>query len=135
MRRIQSRYPLYAKKTKDKGWGVFCKVRIPKGRVFEVAPIIYLPRKYCTRMNNTPIDSYRFEFWGDATAIVLGFGSLYNHSHSAPNSEYNVNRKSQTYSFYAIKDIPPNTEILHDYNWDDAEYLKKKMPVSKPKKK
>jgi SET domain-containing protein len=127
MKKIQSIYPLYAKRTKDKGWGVFCRKRIPKGRVFEVAPIIYLPRKYCARMNNTPIDSYRFEFWGDATAIVLGFGSLYNHSEKGANSEYNVNRKTQTYSFYAIKDIPANTEIFHDYNWDESEYKKKKM--------
>lgn len=124
---VGPKFPLYVKRTKGKGWGVFCRKKIPKGRVFEVCPFIYLPRKYLNRFTNTPIDSYRFEYWGDSTAIVLGYGSLYNHAEKNANSEYNINKKSQTYSFYAIKDIPANTEIFHDYNWDKADYVSRKM--------
>jgi SET domain-containing protein len=127
MRRIEHKYPLYLKKTKGKGWGVFCKRKIPRGKVFEVAPIIYMPRRFCRRMSHTPVDSYRFEFWGDTTAIVLGYASVYNHSQKGANCEYNINRRSKTYSFYATKDIPAHTEILHDYNWDESEYKRRGM--------
>lgn len=121
------KYPLYLKKMGKRGWGVFCRKRIPKGKVFEVAPVIYLPRKYLNRFSNTPVDSYRFEYWGNTTAIVLGYGSLYNHAKDA-NCEYRINRRSKTFSFYATKDIPANTEILHDYNWDEEDYAKRRMP-------
>lgn len=133
MKPISALFPLYVKKSKEKGWGVYCRKRIPKGRTFDVAPIIYIPRKFLKRMNNTPIDSYRFEYRGDTTAIVLSYGSLYNHAdEDVANCEYRINKKSKTYSFYAVKDIPANTEITHNYNWDDSDYEFRKMPV-KPK--
>lgn len=133
MKPISTLFPLYVKKTKEKGWAVFCRKRIPKGRTFDVAPIIYIPRKFLKRMNNTPIDSYRFEYRGDTTAIVLSYGSLYNHAdEETANCEYRINKKSKTYSFYAVKDIPANTEITHNYNWDETDYEFRKMPV-KPK--
>jgi SET domain-containing protein len=87
-----------------------------------------MPRKYFKRTNNTPLESYRFAYWGDSTAIVLGYGSLYNHGKEGmANCEYRINKRSKTYSFYAIKDIPAHTEILHDYNWDESEYKRKNM--------
>lgn len=131
MKVIKPKYPLYLKKTKERGWGVYCSKPIKKGRVFETAPIIFLPAKVWKRTSDTPIESYRFSFWGDSCAIVLGFGSLYNHSKEGENCSYNLNRKSRTYSFYATKDIPANTEIFHDYNWDDSEYTKRGMKSPK----
>lgn len=131
MKVIKPKYPLYLKKTKERGWGVYCSKFIPKGRVFETAPIIFLPAKVWKRTSDTPIESYRFSFWGDSCAIVLGFGSLYNHSKEGENASYNLNRKSRTYSFYATKDIPANTEIFHDYNWDESEYTKRGMKSPK----
>jgi len=92
-----------------------------------VAPIIYLPKKFFNRNSNTPVESYRFEFRGWSTAIVLGYGSLYNHSKAGANSTYRINIKSKTFSFYATKDIPAHTEIFHDYNWDDEDYDKRDM--------
>ncbi|MCO5143493.1 MAG: SET domain-containing protein-lysine N-methyltransferase [Oligoflexia bacterium] len=122
MKRIKTHYPLYLKKTKEKGWGVYCSKRITKGKVFETCPIIYLPRKLIHKFSGTPVDSYRFEYYGNTTALVLGYGSLYNHSKKQANCDYRINRKSKTFSFYATKDIPADTEILHDYNWDKDDY-------------
>jgi uncharacterized protein len=130
---IKPKYPLYLRHSKERGWGVFCEKKIPKGRVFETAPIIYLPAKSFKRTSDTPIESYRFSFWGDSCAIVLGFGSLYNHSEEGANSVHDVNRKSRTYSFRALKDIPAHTEIFHDYNWDPSEYKKRGMKSEKQK--
>lgn len=133
MKVIKPKYPLYLKHSKDRGWGVFCAKKIKKGRIFERAPIIFLPAKSFKRTSDTPIESYRFSFWGDACAIVLGFGSLYNHSEEGANSVHDLDRKSRTYYFRATKDIPANTEIFHDYNWDQSEYKKRGMKSEKQK--
>ncbi len=124
MRIIKNKYHLYLKKMRNRGWAVFCDRKIPKGRVFVTDPIILLHRKLLHRLSNTPIDSYRFTFWGDSTAIVLGYGSLINHSKKA-NCAWRVNRKSKTYSFYATEEIPANTEICHDYGWTKEDYKKR----------
>jgi len=130
---IKAKYPLYLKHSKERGWGVFCETKIPKGRIFERAPIIYLPAKTFKRTSDTPIESYRFSFWGDSCAIVLGFGSLYNHSEEGANSVHDCDRKSRTYTFRALKDIPAHSEIFHDYNWDSSEYKKRGMKSEKQK--
>lgn len=135
MKVIKPKYPLYLKHSKERGWGVFCAKKIPKGRIFERAPIIYLPAKVFKRTSDTPIESYRFSFWGDSCAIVLGFGSLYNHSEEGANSVHDANRKTRTYTFRATKDIPAHTEIFHDYNWDQSEYTKRGMKSEKQKEK
>ncbi len=124
MRLIKNKYHLYLKKSKNRGWGVFCKQKILKGRVIETSPIILIPKKHLHKFSNTAIDSYRFTYWGDTTAIVLGYSSLYNHSKNA-NCAWRVNRKSQTFTFYATENIPANTEILHDYGWDKHDYKKR----------
>ncbi|RZA09758.1 MAG: SET domain-containing protein-lysine N-methyltransferase [Proteobacteria bacterium] len=124
---IKPKNPLYLKHSKERGWGVFCEKPIAKGRVIETAPIIFLPASTFKRTSDTPIESYRFSFWGDACALVLGFGSLYNHSIDGANSVHELNRKSRTYTFKATKDIPAHTEIFHDYNWDKSEYTKRGM--------
>ena len=131
MKLIKPKYPLYLKKSKERGWGVFCAKPIKKGTIFERAPIIFLPAKVWNRTSDTPIESYRFSFWGDACAIVLGYGSLYNHSHDDANCTYDVDRPSRTFAFSATQDIPAHTEILHDYNWDESEYTKRGMKSEK----
>lgn len=133
MKVIKPKFPLYLKHSKDRGWGVFCAKKIKRGQIFERAPIIYLPAKSFKRTSGTPIESYRFSFWGDACAIVLGFGSLYNHSEEGANSVHDCNRKTRTYTFKATKDIPAHTEIFHDYNWDSSEYTKRGMKSEKMK--
>lgn len=122
MKLIKPRYPLYLKKLKGRGWGVFCSKPIPKSRVFETCPIIVLEGKHTNRLTPTSINEYHFEFRGKSTAVVLGYGSLYNHSKKSANCDYRINHFSRTYSFYATKDIPAHTEICHDYNWDEENY-------------
>jgi SET domain-containing protein len=121
MKVIKPRYPLYLKKVKDRGWAVFCSEPIPKGRVFETSPIIMLEGKHSNRLTPTSINEYQFEFRGKSTALVLGYGSLYNHSKKA-NCDYRINKRSRTYSFYSTKPIPANTEITHNYHWDQENY-------------
>lgn len=134
MARIVPKFPLYLKETKGRGWGVYCSRPIPKGRIFEVAPIIYLPRKFWKRIGDTPLESYRFTFWGRTSAIVLGYGSIYNHSRDGANCEWDLNPRRRVYFFRATKYIPAHTEICHDYRWAEEHYAVRGMP-SRPLKK
>lgn len=120
---IKPKYPLYLKKSPKRGWGVYCSKPIKKGRIFEVCPIIYLEGKFLNRLTPTPINEYRFEYRGDACALVLGYGMLYNHAGPGKaNSDYDIDYKNRVYKFRALRDIPAHTELCHDYNWDEDNY-------------
>ena len=48
-------------------------------------------------------------------ALVLGYGSIYNHSFS-PNADWKQNFKTQSMVFRALKSIKKGDEILVNYN-------------------
>jgi SET domain-containing protein len=101
--------------TRNKGRGVFARRRIRKGTVIERAPVILLPTKEVfSNAPRTTLADYVFT-WGKKTvAVVLGYGSLYNHSYR-PNAEYyDSGRRTQV--FRAIQDIKSGEEITVNYN-------------------
>jgi len=67
---------------RGKGRGVFARDLIPDGCEFEVCPVLLLPE---SQMMETPLSDYVFEWAPGRVALVLGFGSLYNHSYE-PNA-------------------------------------------------
>ena len=135
-KKIRLAFPLYVKRIKGKGWAVFCSSPIKKGQIFERCPYIYLPAKFWNRLSDTPIEPYRFSYHGYSTAVLLGYGSLYNHSHSEDeiNCEWELDRKKKLYYFTATKDIPANTEICHDYSWEPEDFPRWGIPAPKPAK-
>lgn len=96
-----------------KGRGVFATSLIKKGEIIEVAPIIILEFEELvgTLWNNL----FNYYFWmDDYVVLALGFGSMYNHS-DKNNAEYEINRKKETITFRAIKDIKKREEIFFNY--------------------
>ncbi len=98
--------------------GMFATAKIRKGEVIEVCPVIVLPLKDKKALEKTLLFDYYF-YWGakNQPAIVLGYGSIYNHSYK-PNAEYDQNVKKQTMTFRALRDIKPGEEIRTNYNGD-----------------
>lgn len=97
----------------NSGRGVFASKNIKKGEVIEVAPILVLEFTDLveTRWNLL----FEYYFWmDDFVALVLGYGSLYNHSKD-PNCKYDINRKDKTITFTAIKNIKKDCEIYCNY--------------------
>jgi len=47
--------------------------------------------------------------------VVLGFGSIYNHSHQ-PNAKYKEKYKDRSIDFIAINEIKKDEEITVNYN-------------------
>lgn len=104
--------------------------------MIEICPVIVLPEEELSIIHNTKLHDYYF-LWGDEQqqcAIVLGFGSIYNHSYQ-PNARYLLDYEQLTVDFYAVKDIGAGEEITTNYNgeshiqtavWFDSEMKKRK---------
>ncbi|MBX4205082.1 MAG: SET domain-containing protein [Candidatus Doudnabacteria bacterium] len=98
--------------------GVFAAQNIKKGEVIEICPVIAIPKKQSKLIRKTILDNYVFD-WGvrNQPAMVLGFGSLYNHSYK-PNAEHDEQVKQKVMVFKALRDIKKGEEITHNYNGD-----------------
>jgi len=113
---------LYIKQSPGKGKGIFTNQAIKSGTLVEIAPVIVLPVKDSTLIDQTLLYNYYF-LWGDAHknyAICLGYGSLYNHSYS-PNCIYETYYEDEVIHFIAIKDIAAYEELTVNYNHDPED--------------
>ncbi|MEM9991752.1 MAG: SET domain-containing protein [Bacteroidota bacterium] len=103
------------------GRGVFTHSYIPAGTLIEICPAIILPADEVSIIHSTRLHDYYF-LWGDTqkeAAIVLGFGSMYNHAEH-PNARYIMDYEQQSMDFFATSDIEAGSEILVNYR-DDSE--------------
>ncbi|MCA9010183.1 MAG: SET domain-containing protein-lysine N-methyltransferase [Planctomycetaceae bacterium] len=100
--------------TRGKGRGVFARVLIPEGTVFERVPLLIIPAaEVLDGEDNRVLQDYVFEYKKDV-ALALGYGSLYNHSYH-PNARYD-DAGRQIKEFRALRDIHPGEEITINYN-------------------
>lgn len=97
--------------------GVFAKQDITKGTLFHEAPVIPYPNEEHEFIEKTLLADYAFEYGINHTAILLGYGMLFNHSYT-PNATYEINFNNHTFDFYAYTDIKAGDEILINYNGD-----------------
>lgn len=97
--------------------GVFATCAIPKGTLFHQAPVISYPNEQHEHIEKTLIADYAFEYGIGQSAILLGYGLLFNHSYE-PNTTYEINFDNQTFDFFAYKDVAAGEELLINYNGD-----------------
>jgi SET domain-containing protein len=110
---------LYVAPSDKGGRGIFSSEYIPKGALIETCPVISMPQKARQQLDETKLHDYYF-IWGEKDqkcAIVLGYGSLYNHDYH-PNAEYEPNYDRDELVFYALQDIQPEEEITVNYSGD-----------------
>ncbi len=108
---------LYFAESAIAGRGVFTGQTIEEGALIEICPVIVLPPQDLPVIHGTVLHDYYF-LWGPDQkqgAIVLGFGSLYNHSHQ-PNAEFVLDYEKQTLDFYSLRRIAAGEEITITYN-------------------
>lgn len=115
--------PVYVAKSHGKGRGVYAARKIRKAEIIERSPVIVVPEKEWTRhVEKTGLSDYTFD-WGrdnDHAAIVLGYGMLYNHSHT-PNARFTHDLRAREYIFTALRDIKKDEEIYTNYNGDPED--------------
>lgn len=97
--------------------GVFAKRDIKKGELMHEAPVLAYPNEEHQYIEKTLLADYAFEYGIGRSAILLGYGMLFNHSYT-PNATYEINFDNQTFDFYAYTDIAAGEEILINYNGD-----------------
>lgn len=97
--------------------GVFSTENIKKGTLFHQAPVISYPNEQHEHIEKTLLADYAFEFGIGQSAILLGYGMLFNHSYT-PNATYEINFDNFTFDFFAYTDIEAGEEIFINYNGD-----------------
>lgn len=97
--------------------GVFATSDIQKGVLLHAAPVISYPNDQHQYIEQTILADYAFEYGMNHSAILLGYGMLFNHSYQ-PNASYEINFEDHTFNFYALTDIKAGDEILINYNGD-----------------
>lgn len=110
-------YFVEIKNTKQKGRGVFATKDFKKGEVIEECPIIYISKKEDVDIQKTILGRYIYEWHENDGAIILGYGSIYNHSYK-PNAEYVRDFENKLLIYKAIKNITSGEEICVNYNGD-----------------
>jgi uncharacterized protein len=97
--------------------GVFATEDISKGQLFHIAPVIPYPNVEHILIEETVLSDYVYEYGKNHSAVVLGYGMLFNHSFE-PNAVYDIDFSTHTFKYYAYKDIKAGEEILINYNGD-----------------
>ncbi|OES44647.1 SET domain-containing protein [Domibacillus iocasae] len=97
--------------------GVFATRDIKKGEMLHEAPVIPYPNDQHVHIEKTLLADYAFEYGANHTAMLLGYGMLFNHSYE-PNAVYDIHFDSHSFKFYAYRDIKAGEEILINYNGD-----------------
>ncbi|MEK7664515.1 MAG: SET domain-containing protein-lysine N-methyltransferase [Patescibacteria group bacterium] len=116
---------------KGKGRGVMAIESIEKDEIIEFCPIIFISEKEASffEKEGTILKFYwLLQPETKKSCLMLGYGSLYNHSKN-PNAEvdYDINELKDYLFFRALKKIEAGEEIVFDYQFDDdkEEFLKK----------
>lgn len=106
-----------------KGRGVIALEDIKKDEIIEYCPVVFLSdeeAKFFDEQNTTLKFYYLYQYALPKRSLMLGYGSLYNHSKN-PNSDidYNTKNEQNFIIFEALKDIKAGEEIVYDYEFDD----------------
>lgn len=111
---------LWVKKSSIHGYGVFAGKNLRKGEKIEECYYIL------SDCEDDIIMDFIFDLKG-RSALLLGYGSLYNHSEH-PNAEYVFNRKRKIATFKASESIKQGQEIFVSYGdeWFSSRDVKKK---------
>ena len=106
---------LLIKETPGRGRGVYASEPVRSGEVIEQAPVLVLPDPQWLFLESTLLRDYHYAWGTDAAAIVLGFGSIYNHSYF-PNAVYIRRFEERVMEYVAVRDIETGEEITVNYN-------------------
>ena len=114
---------VYIKAVRGMGRGVFAAKDIKKSEIIEIAPILIFNAGYNV-IRHLDLSHYWFKVgkkYSRSWGIALGQGSLYNHSFDR-NAIWSINRKKETITFKALKNIKKDEQIFVDYGFPKECY-------------
>lgn len=95
--------------------GLIATENIPQGTILEKCPVILYRNTHAKYIDKTIIGNYVFRWDKRVDCVVLGYGSLYNHSNT-PNVLYERNVKEHVMIYKAISNIKKGEELTINYN-------------------
>ena len=95
------------------GRGVFAERSFDVGEVVESSPVVLIEEEL--KAIPEPVRRLLFNWPGDTYALVLGYGSIYNHADD-PNLEFGRNIENQTVTFSALRKIERDEQLTINYN-------------------
>ena len=111
------RPPVRVSSVPGKGRGVVATRRIAEAEVILRDPVLVIPGEEWGHLQHTVISRYCFSWHDerDDSAIVLGVGSLLNHSYQ-PNACAYTSRRERVIEIVALRDIEAHEEVTINYN-------------------
>ena len=100
--------------------GIIATQDIKKDQILEKCPIVLIPMAEEEHLKQTTLWKYYFEWNKGYHCMVLGYGSLFNHSYK-PNAKYVFSFQQRFLVFKSIKDIAAGEEITVNYNFDPKD--------------
>ncbi len=103
----------------ERGRGVFATQDIETGTIVEISPVLVLDPEERTKVEQTLLFDYIFE-WGDdlkSACVALGYLSVYNHSYTA-NCVYEMDFEHELMQIKTVKPIKAGEELFINYNAD-----------------
>jgi len=122
MKKIYTSESIYIDRSKIKkaDRGVFANCDIKKDAIIEICPIVEVSKNDRSNLKDSLLVTY-FLYFGknkERLAIMLGFGSIYNHSYQ-PNAKFIILPKEKIINFVALSDIKKGEEITFNYRNDE----------------
>lgn len=108
------------RKVPKMGRGIFAAKNFKVGDVIEVCPVILIPGHEDDEAN--PTQNYSFRWNKKNVAILLGYGSLYNHSYD-PNALVYQDDANLEMQICAHKPIKKGEQIFFNYNGEPDDQL------------
>ncbi|NOT12965.1 MAG: SET domain-containing protein-lysine N-methyltransferase [Methylococcaceae bacterium] len=106
-----------------KGRGVFAARAFQKGEIIEEAPLLIINKPFLEIPEELKYVAFGWPFdpeMPNAFALVLGYGSLYNHS-SPANVWYHADPNFTHMQYVAVRDIEIDEELTINYNLNDEQ--------------
>ena len=109
--------PMRVVQVAGKGRGVIAARAIAAGELLERSPVLVIPAQQWSQVEHTTVYDFTFEWGTDGAdaAIVLGTGSIINHSYR-PNAHFERRYQEGVVEFVALRAIAVGEEITVNYN-------------------
>ena len=111
------------------GRGVYARRAFAPGDVIDRCPVIVLGADDVGRVQGTDLGRYTYG-WGEGRgAVVLGFGSLYNHG-DPPNAGWRPLEHELVMEYWALRPIAEGEEVLVSYGFAIEQYGYSLLPTA-----
>jgi len=139
---------IHLRQNTPKGRGVFATAPIPSGTILETSPVLLLtPEENKTHIEHTTLYHYTYNWPLVSTsdrdsssqsgetipttktqAVVLGLGSLFNHSSREQNVGWLRDLERQVIVYRALRNIAPGEELCISYG-DRLTFVDTDLPL------